>query len=33
MKLNISALLNALAFFACLALAAGADGIANLLIH
>lgn len=33
MKLNLSALMQGLAFFACLALAMGAEGVADLLIH
>lgn len=33
MKLNIPALLNGLAFFACLVLAVGAEGVADLLVH
>lgn len=33
MKRNVTALLNGLAFFSCLAIAAGVEGIADLLIH
>ena len=33
MKRNVTALLNGLAFFSCLAIACGVEGIADLLIH
>ena len=33
MKLNRSALMQGLTFLACLALAMGAEGVADLLIH
>ena len=33
MKHNLSAVLNGLTFFACLAIACGVVGIADLLIH
>lgn len=33
MKLNLSALMQGLTFLSCLALAVGAEGVADLLIH